>query len=253
MKRLSWMCVILLVGAQWIASAQLVEFAAASIKENKADLGDGGSARMMPDGGFSARHMTAYSLITIGYQLRSYQVVDVPAWTRVTYYDVTAKPAAPATQEQTYAMLRKLLADRFNFAAHRENREVEGFALMRSGSLGPNLHPSDLDCVKLLSTVPRCREGGLTFEKTRAMKAIGVPVSRIVDVIVSQVGAPVSDDTNLSGTFDVELRWSNDLAPSDDVVPLVTALPEQLGLKLERRRVTTEILVIDRMERATAD
>src|SRR4051812_44022292 len=115
MKTLLWMWAILLVGIQFVASAQLVEFDAASIKENKADLGNGGSARMMPDGGFSARHMPAQSLITLSYELRAYQVVDAPAWTRDTYYDVIAKPAAMSTPEQTYAMLRKLLTERFKF------------------------------------------------------------------------------------------------------------------------------------------
>jgi uncharacterized protein (TIGR03435 family) len=63
----------------------------------------------------------------------------------------------------------------------------------------------------------------------------------------------VSDGTGLTGTFDIDLRWSGDVAPTDDLPSLVTALQDQLGLKLERRRVTQEVVVIDRLERPSPD
>jgi len=63
----------------------------------------------------------------------------------------------------------------------------------------------------------------------------------------------VSDDTQLTGTFDVDLRWSNEVAPQDDLRSIFTAVQEQLGLKLERRRVTAEVFVVDRIERPTPD
>jgi uncharacterized protein (TIGR03435 family) len=63
------------------------------------------------------------------------------------------------------------------------------------------------------------------------------------------LNAPVVDETGLSGTYDFNLRWSPDAAIADDVPALSTALQEQLGLKLERRRTSAEFLVIDRFER----
>ena len=46
----------------------------------------------------------------------------------------------------------------------------------------------------------------------------------------------------------IDLRWSNDAAPADDL-PSFTAIQEQLGLKLEGRRVNADVFVVDRFER----
>jgi uncharacterized protein (TIGR03435 family) len=80
-----------------------------------------------------------------------------------------------------------------------------------------------------------------------------VPISSILVAVVGRVVAPVRDDTQLAGTFDVDLRWSNDVGSTDDLRPIDIAIQEQLGLKLERRRIRTEMFVVDRLERATPD
>jgi len=81
----------------------------------------------------------------------------------------------------------------------------------------------------------------------------GLPIWSLLQIIIGQVGAPVSDDTQLTGNFDIELRWSNEVAPSDDLRSIYTALQEQLGLKLERRRVSSEVFVVDRFEHPSPD
>ena len=63
----------------------------------------------------------------------------------------------------------------------------------------------------------------------------------------------MSDETTLTGPFDFDIQWSNDVAAANDLTTIYTALQEQLGLKLEKRRVSTEIFVVDRFERATPD
>jgi len=83
------------------------------------------------------------------------------------------------------------------------------------------------------------------------MKAVGVPLYQLVQTITNQVGAPVIDDTQLTGPFDIELTWSTDVASTDDAPWIFTALQEQLGLKLDRKRVTTDMFVIDHIERPT--
>jgi uncharacterized protein (TIGR03435 family) len=226
-------------------------FEVASIKENKT-LADGGSMQLMPSGGIRARHVSARSLITIAYHLDGFQLIGAPQWIPDEYYDVNATADGSATREQTFAMLQALLVDRFKLAFHRETRELDGFALVqaRIGTLGPSLRRSTVDCEKMFSTTPRCKEGEIT---SNTMKAIGVPIWSVLQLIISEVGAPVSDASQLSGTFDVDFRWSNDLAPSDDLRPIPTALQEQLGLKLEKRRVPVEVFIVDHIEHPTPD
>ena len=75
------------------------------------------------------------------------------------------------------------------------------------------------------------------------------------------VDRPVLDRTGLTGTFDFSLEWS--LAP-DSAEPLgaqaedtgptfLVALQEQLGLKLKSTKGPVDVLVIDHVERPTAD
>jgi uncharacterized protein (TIGR03435 family) len=226
-------------------------FDVASIKESTS-LEAGGTMRFMPDGGVRAQHFPVRGLITIAYQLQPYQLVNAPGWASEIRYNVEAKPAAAVPREQSYAMLQALLAERFRLVFHRERREVDGFALvrLRADRLGPDLKPSEVNCEKDMATTPRCRQGGITSD---TMTANGARIWSLLQLVISKAGAPVSDETGLTGTYDFQLRWSNEVAPSDDRQSIYTALQEQLGLRLERRRVTAEVVVVDRLERATAD
>jgi uncharacterized protein (TIGR03435 family) len=71
---------------------------------------------------------------------------------------------------------------------------------------------------------------------------------------------PVVDHTAITGHFDFTLEWTPDVSqfggrdlttgPERNRPPaLSTAIQEQLGLKLESRRVAVEVFVIDRADR----
>ena len=227
-------------------------FDVASIKESQS-LEAGGSMRFLPDGGVRAGNLAVRGLITIAYELQPYQLVNAPGWASETRYNIEAKPAAGIPREQTHAMLQALLVERFKFAFHRETRQVDGFALVRvqQDRLGPQLHVSELDCQgAAFSANPRCRQGRIGLDQ---ITLISNSMPMLLQVVVNHVAAPVSDETGLTGRYDIDMQWSNEVAPSDDRPSIYTALQEQLGLKLERRRVTTDVLVVDRLERATPD
>jgi uncharacterized protein (TIGR03435 family) len=78
-------------------------------------------------------------------------------------------------------------------------------------------------------------------------------MNALVQIIVNQVQAPVLDDRHLDGLFDIDLQWKLDLAGVSDAPSIFTTIQEQLGLKLERKRVPTQMLVIDHVERPTPD
>ena len=227
-------------------------FEVASIKEN-ASIADGGGGRLMPGGGIAMTHLPARSYVTLAFQLEPYQLAGAPDWMATTYYDVQAKPPRPATRDETFTMMQALLRDRFQLRFHRESKELDGYSLVmvRAGQLGPNLHQSSVDCEKAFATTPRCRQG--FFNTGGTFKAVGSPLYTLVNIIVGQVRAPVLDYTQLSGTFDLDLHWSPDLAATGDAISIFTASKEQLGLKLDRARVPTEMFVIDHVERPTPD
>jgi uncharacterized protein (TIGR03435 family) len=235
-------------------SAQLA-FDAASVKENKTGAA-GTKMRLMPGGGVNAEHLPARFLITIAYDLKGFQLIGAPDWASDTYYDLIAKPAGTATRQETFTMLQALLVDRFSLTFHRETRDVDGFALVQSkpGTLGPNLVKSAVDCEKAFSSTPRCKEGRIDMLPTgTSIKAVGGQIWSLLEAVIGQLGAPVIDDTKLSGPFDFNVQWSNDVAPAGDLPSIYTALQEQLGLKLEKRRVPVEMFVVDRFERPTPD
>ena len=65
------------------------------------------------------------------------------------------------------------------------------------------------------------------------------------------VDLPVVDRTGLTGYYDFTLEFDRDNgAPADaGGASIFTAIQEQLGLKLEAVKQTTEILVIDNVEK----
>ena len=68
-----------------------------------------------------------------------------------------------------------------------------------------------------------------------------------------EVGQPVSDETGLKGAFDWELAFSPRVPGDTDAPSIFAAVQEQLGLKLERRRGTLEVIAIDHAERPSAN
>ena len=167
-----------------------------------------------------------------------------------------------------------MLADRLKLTAHVEHREKDGYALVLArtdGQLGPNLKLSALDCtlgVQTTTSRPPPPQPTTFPAREDSAKRCGMQAGR--DYIVSgrmamerlaqlasgwAGGAPVNDRTGLKGFYSVEKNFpadntrgagtAADAAGSDEL----TALREQLGLKLEREKITIPVLVIDHIER----
>ena len=126
-------------------------FDVVSIKRNTTNvLGSNGSSQR-PDGGFTMVNIPTGTLISRAYPPAvPIDMVGLPEWAMSERYDVSATSSlsSPTPDERT-AMLRAMLADRFNLAVHFENRQqpVYDLVLARSdGRLGLGIKPLDIDC-----------------------------------------------------------------------------------------------------------
>ena len=167
-------------------------------------------------------------------------------------------------------MMRTLLEDRFKLRVHREMRPMPVYALTvaRAGRLGPNLVTSKFDCQTYLA---QRRAGGTAAAPVDAkgnswclapidQSRPGVtnlrfagPVLLLMQRVQPYVDRPVVNDTGLSGNVEWILRFSSGPDAPADAPGIFTALPDQLGLKLEARQGPVEVLVVDSVELPTPD
>jgi bla regulator protein BlaR1 len=91
------------------------------------------------------------------------------------------------------------------------------------------------------------------------MEATGLALDRLVLSLAGFAGGQVTNRTGLEGLYDLTLRFASPRlnpdpsTPSDDAPQFVTALQEQLGLKLVPQKSMVTIFVIDHIERPTPD
>jgi uncharacterized protein (TIGR03435 family) len=94
-------------------------------------------------------------------------------------------------------------------------------------------------------------------------------MAQLADMLSNALGQTVAEGTGVKGLFDVNLEWTPDesqpvvtkpgVAPRAPALVETTgasifcALQEQLGLKLETRKATVEVLVVDAAERPSAN
>ena len=101
----------------------------------------------------------------------------------------------------------------------------------------------------------RTPNGGVSTQRTCA------PMSVLVSSLSDAVQAPVEDNTTLTGLWDSDLSYTGErrrnaspqaVAQDPNEAPaLLTALQEQLGLKLESARGPIDVLVIESAARPT--
>jgi uncharacterized protein (TIGR03435 family) len=219
---------------------QVLSFEAATVKPSQAPPGS--SSGIVEDKGrIVGTNVTLRRCIRGAYDLPETLIVGGSKWVDEERFDIQAVAGRPAGGDDLMAMLRTLLADRFHLVVHRETRDISGYALvlgkdgLKAAESAPGTGASD-----------SARRGSLD-SKASTMKNLAQKLS-------DALRAPVVDFTGLAGKYDVNLTWNpEDLAAASATKPsaelsgpsIFTALQEQLGLKLESRKVPVEVIVID--------
>ena len=230
-------------------------FDVVSVKPN--DSPEPGGRNALERGTYEGLNVTVRRMIALAYMPMPFSLIDGgPAWINSERFDVRAKFPDGTPRQQVQVMMRAMLADRFRLRTHLEKRPTPIYALIveRAGALGPSLQPAKIDCANPAAdkqpNVPWC-----AFQYTEGLlRGRGVTLDQIAGEIAT--GRIVVNRTGLTGRFDVELRWTPDpnATTAADAPPgLVTAVREQLGLRLQSDTAEMEHLVIDSVERPTPD
>ena len=212
---------------------------------------------------FIAMNTNLNDLIAFAYGLHSHQIADAPPWFGTELYDITAVPDVPGRPnlKQMGVMVQKLLADRFKLQFHKEKRELSVYAV-ELGSGGPKMTKT-----KLEPNDPQ----GFGFRGLGDLIVRNMNMTDFATWMQSGVmDKPVIDQTGLTDRYDFTLKWTPDESqfaqfrgvgavpppPSDDPnapPTLYTALQEQLGLKMEAKKAPDDVIVIDHVEKPSAN
>ena len=209
-----------------------------------------------------ARNFTVEGLITLAYNLHPTQVTGGPDWIKTEHFDMDILPdheGLPSI-DQARGIVRKLLTDRFGLKFHEDTKELSVYVLS-TAKAGPKLTKSGSD-----PTSPP----GLGGPPGR-MNVRNATMAEFAQVMQGNVlDRPVLDHTELTGRYDFQLRWTPDesqyggratpqnnadgsTANADPPPPLFTAIQEQLGLKLDAEKAPAKLMVIDSVEKPTAN
>ncbi len=206
-----------------------------------------------------ATHISAGTLIQMAYKLKPFSIFGSPGWLDSEEWAIVAKPPEgtppvdpPKITDEFLLRVQALLAERFHLVIHREPREMPVYTLVVAKN-GPKLKP------------PEGKNFGLRTARGAIITTGGAKIGMLVSLLSNQFDRLVIDETGLTGSYSINLRWTPDLPPGAPGQPqpantaaaggpsIFHRLEEQLGLKLEARRRPVDGLGVDRVEWPSAN
>ena len=226
-------------------------FEVATIKPqdpNKQDF-----AFLLNQGSFIGRGLTVEKLMTISLSLNAAQIVGLPDWAKQDKVDIEARsdtPGEPSLQ-QFFDEVSRLVVERYGLKYHVEKRIMTAYSLtVARGGIKMKPSPAGFGDIPGFGLPP----GRLVITNATMKEFCGLLQSDLLD-------HPVVDQTGLSGTrYGGTLKYQMDDAEaakrglakapqpadgSDTPPPLITALPEQFGLKLEAGKLPVDVIVVE--------
>lgn len=229
-----------------------VKLATVKLFENKYSI------QPLPGGeGFSVRNAPIQSLIGAMYDLPWQQVTGGPDWADKDGYDIEVKADHSYPSADLRVMFQNLLADRFQLRFHKEIREGPVYVLTvdkARSKLKVNDSPADPDPARN----PNRSNKNYVHVWERVSMAY---FCRWLRGALQSQTLPVIDKTGLDENYDFNLAYLPEFPPNfdmerlsseyRDLPSLIDALPQQLGLSLQRQKGPIEYYVIDHVERPT--
>lgn len=228
------------------AMAQPV-FDVASVRASQSGRGEGDwrdDIETSP-GSLIMRNVSLKTAVRWAYHVMEFQVSG-PEWTGSDRYNISAKASGAALDDQLRLMLQTLLVERFQLTFHRQTREMQVYVLTVAKG-GPKFHESQTEGAPVVNP-----------DKSRmTMDVKGMPASQVVDTLSKVLHAPVLNNTGFTGRYDISVNMARYLpdgsTPFDPVSTIILAMQEELGLKLESKKMPLDLLIIDHAEKVPVE
>ena len=255
-------------------AAPSIDFDVVSIKQNKDRTAPRGHSAPANGDGMTFTNVPMVMAILYACRFNNPTLaLGLPDWTMVDRYDIAVKVSSEdvdayqkLTRAQRSMMLRKVLEDRIKLKAHLEPRPTLVYDLVLAKN-GPQMKPA-----KPGDTYPNGFKAapGQTILFTPPSHMVGQAATaadlanRLSDLGDWSIGRQVFDKTGLTGKYDFTLQWTPEMKTDGDSdggqggtdasgPSLFTAVQEQLGLKLDSVKEPVECLIIDHVERPSAN
>ncbi len=191
-----------------------------------------------------------------------------PSWIHSADYEIDARAeGSPSVRTMNGPMMRALLEQYFHLKIHLQTTEGPVFFLTVARG-GAKFHPF----VEGSCTSPPAPLGpGQKYCKSMmsggspaSIEAQGATLDDFSRMLLGVLGRPVINKTGMAGRFDLSVEFSREgtrfgplraggadvgAEASEPVNSIFSALPEQLGLRLESGKGPVEAFVIDHIER----
>lgn len=207
---------------------------------------------------------TLADLVKFAYDLHPKQVLGAPAWFDSDKFDLEAKPTVPGipSVKQMKMMLQKLLVDRFSLAFHKDQKELSAYAITVAKG-GEKIKKEET------AEIPVPGFGGMP---QRGFNVRNATMAEFASVMQAQfMDLPVVDHTGLGDTrYTFILKFTPDpgmrpfgsagappvtqpAVPDPDAPPEVFGAMEQLGLHMQKTKEPVDVMVIDKIEKPSAN
>jgi uncharacterized protein (TIGR03435 family) len=228
---------------------------------------------------WNCANMPLWFLITHAYGFLPYQFAPRESCC-LARLDITAKVPEGTTKEQFRRMLQNLLAERLKLKLHFEQKEMALFELT-VGKKGLNMKTSAPDALPAQEdppwaipeptmgkdgypAFPAGRSGLAGFNGNYRWTGFNLSMQEIVKTLSFHLGRKVVDATGLKGKYDIDMKWSIDVAwlteragLRDEIVPedgphgpsLPHSVRDQLGLELISKKGPGDVVVVDHVEK----
>ncbi len=207
------------------------EFEVVSVKPAPLPVNGVSSRESVDNGLLTYTNFTLRRLISNAYGVTEGQIFG-PAWISENLYHIHARLPAGASRSDVPTMLRGMLAERFKLTVERAKKKMPVYALVVAKG-GHKMKPA---------VNGESGYGG----GVRRIDGRGITTATLAKLLSSRVtDRPVVDSTGLGGNFAFSLEW----APEPDDPSIYIAVQEQLGLKLDPRRMLIEVITVTHAER----